>query len=97
MKISRIEHMCEGNGHVIIKELLDEKQLNGKCGLYAEVTLEPGCSLGFHTGEGEYNDNGTSWRHVKAGDITFTPDGRGHGLANTGNTDLVFMALVIKD
>ena len=49
------------------------------------------------TGEGEYNDNGTSWRHVKAGDITFTPDGRGHGLANTGNTDLVFMALIIKD
>ncbi len=109
MKISRIEHMCEGNGHVIIKELLDEKQLNGKCGLYAEVTLEPGCSLGFHmhygesetyyilTGEGEYNDNGTSWKHVKAGDITFTPDGRGHGLANTGNTDLVFMALIIKD
>ena len=92
-----------------IKELLDEQQLNGKCGLYAEVTLEPGCSLGFHmhygesetyyilTGEGEYNDNGTSWRHVKAGDITFTPDGRGHGLANTGNTDLVFMALIIKD
>ena len=34
MKISRIEHMCEGNGHVIIKELLDEKQ--------------PGCSLVFN-------------------------------------------------
>ncbi len=30
MKINRIEHMCEGNGHVIIKELLDEQQLNGK-------------------------------------------------------------------
>ena len=94
MKISRIEHMCEGNGHVIIKELLDEKQLNGKCGLYAEVTLEPGCSLGFHM---HYGESETSWRHVKAGDITFTPDGRGHGLANTGNTDLVFMALIIKD
>ena len=25
MKINRIEHMCEGNGHVIIKELLDER------------------------------------------------------------------------
>ena len=96
MKISRIEHMCEGNGHVIIKELLDEKQLNGKCGLYAEVTLESETYY-ILTGEGEYNDNGTSWRHVKAGDITFTPDGRGHGLANTGNTDLVFMALIIKD
>ena len=53
MKISRIEHMCEGNGHVIIKELLDEKQLNGKCGLYAEVTLEPGCSLGLYALWGE--------------------------------------------
>ena len=82
MKINRIEHMCEGNGHVIIKELLDEQQLNGKCGLYAEVTLEPGCSLGFH---------------MHYGESTFTPDGRGHGLANTGNTDLVFMALIIKD
>ena len=46
MKISRIEHMCEGNGHVIIKEILDAPQLNGKCRMYAEVTLEPGCSLG---------------------------------------------------
>lgn len=109
MKISRVEHMCEGNGHVIIKEILEEKELNGKCGLYAEVILEPGCSLGYHEhqgesetyyiiqGQGEYNDNNMSYRPVKAGDITFTPSGKGHGLANTGNTDLVFMALIILD
>ena len=108
MKISRIEHMCEGNGHGIIKEILEEPQLNGKCGLYAEVTLEPGCSLGYHehhgesetyyilSGQGEYSDNGL-YRPVQPGDITFTPDGKGHGLANIGNTDLVFMALIIKD
>ena len=108
MKISRIEHMCEGNGHVIIKEILEEPQLNGKCGLYAEVTLEPGCSLGYHehhgesetyyilSGQGEYSDNGL-YRPVQPGDITFTPDGKGHGLANIGNTDLVYMALIIKD
>lgn len=108
MKIRRVEHMCEGNGHVIIKEILEEEQLNGKCGLYAEVILEPGCSLGYHehfgesetyyiiTGQGEYNDNGI-YRAVQAGDITFTPSGKGHGLANTGNTDLVFMALIILD
>lgn len=106
MKIRRIEHMCEGSGHVIIKDILEEEQLNGKCGLYAEVTLEPGCSLGYHehhgesetyyiiSGQGEYNDNGI-YRPVQAGDITFTPDGKGHGLTNTGNTDLVFMALII--
>ena len=101
MKISRIEHMCEGNGHVIIKEILEGR-------MYAEVTLEPGCSLGYHehhgesetyyilSGQGEYNDNG-EYRPVQAGDITFTPDGKGHGLANTGNADLVFMALIILD
>ena len=98
MKIRREEHMAGGNGHVIIKEILDAEQ----------VTLEPGCSLGYHEhhgesetyyilqGQGEYNDNGT-YRPVKAGDITFTPDNHGHALANTGNTDLIFMALIIKD
>ena len=45
---------------------------------------------------GDYNDNGTV-RPVKAGDVTFTPDGKGHGLKNTGDTDLVFMALIIFD
>ena len=32
---------------------------------------------------------------VKAGDVTFCPDGTGHALDNTGDTDLVFMALII--
>ena len=74
--------------------------------LYAQVTIEKGCSLGYHehhgetetyyilSGEGEYDDNGVK-RPVKAGDITITPDGKGHGLTNTGDTDLVFMALII--
>ena len=67
-----------------------------------------GCTLGYHvhhnesetyyiiSGQGEYNDNGM-FRNVAAGDMTFTPDGKGHGLVNTGNTDLVFMALIILD
>ena len=53
MEIQRIENMCGGNGHVFLKPILNEKQLNGKCGLYAEVTLEPGCSLGYHEHHGE--------------------------------------------
>lgn len=108
MTTERIENMCGGDGHVIIKRLLGEKELNGKCGLYAQVTLEPGCSLGYHehhnesetyyiiSGQGEYNDNGFP-RAVSAGDVTFTPDGCGHGLRNTGLEDLVFMALIIFD
>ena len=33
----------------------------------------------------------------KAGDVTFTPDGKGHGMKNIGDTDLVFMALINFD
>ena len=106
MEIQRIENMCGGNGHVFLKPILNEKQLNGKCGLYAEVTLEPGCSLGYHehhgesetyyilSGKGIYSDNG-ELRMVEAGDMTFTPDGKGHALTNAGEENLVFMALII--
>ena len=108
MTRERVENMAGGQGHALIKRLLDEKQLNGKCRLYAEVTLEPGCSLGYHehhnesetyyilSGKGIYSDNGTL-RMVSAGDVTFTPDGQGHGLTNSGDEDLVFMALIILD
>ena len=108
MEIKKVENMHGGEGHVIIKRLLDEKQLNGKCGLYAEVTIEPGCSLGFHehhgesetyyilSGKGIYSDNG-DLRMVEAGDVTFTPDGKGHALTKSGDEDLVFMALIIFD
>ena len=108
MKIERVENMAGGRGHVTIKHILGERELNGKCRLYAEVTIEPGCSLGYHehhgesetyyilSGEGNYDDNGRI-RPVKPGDITFTPDGCGHALSNSGEKNLVFKALIIKD
>ena len=107
MKESRIEHMCEGNGHVIIKEILEEPYLAGKCGLYAEVTLEPGCSLGYHEHHGEtetyyvlsgsatYMDNDKEYE-IKTGDVTFCKDGDGHGIKNHGTEPIVFVALVLK-
>lgn len=108
MKTVRVENMKGGKGHVIIRHLLEEEQLKDKCGLYAEVTIEPGCSLGYHehhgdsetyyilSGKGIYSDNGTL-RMVKPGDVTYTPDGMGHALSNSGDEDLVFMALIIKE
>ena len=40
-----VEKMCGGKGHVIIDRILGEKELNGKCRLYAKVTIEPVCSM----------------------------------------------------
>ena len=79
MNTERIEAMCGGKGHVLIKHILGESE-----------------TYYILTGEGNYDDNGRI-RPVKAGDVTFTPDGCGHALTNTGDTDLVFMALIIKD
>lgn len=108
METVRVENMRGGNGHVMIKHILDKEQLNEKCKMYAQVTLETGCSIGYHehfgesetyyilSGEGVYDDNGTK-RTVKAGDVTYTPNGMGHGMTNEGTEDLVFMALILLD
>lgn len=108
MRIDCVPNMAGGKGEVIIKRILEEQELNDKCRMFSQVTLKPGCSLGYHehhnecetyyilSGEGVYDDNGNK-RRVKAGDITKTPDGMGHGLENDGTEDLVFMALILMD
>lgn len=100
------ENLNGGKGRAYIRELLDKKQMNGKCSLYAQIILEPGSSIGYHVhhgesetyfilqGEGEYNDNG-ALRGVREGDVTYTSDGCGHALKNIGKENLVFMALII--
>ena len=36
-----VKNMAGGDGEVTIKRILGEKELNGKCGLYAQVTIQP--------------------------------------------------------
>lgn len=105
-KVECRQNMAGGEGHVLIERLLNEEQMDGKSRMYAKVTLEAGCSLGYHehhgesetyyilSGRGIYNDNGREYE-VKEGDCTFTGDGCGHGLVNDGKEDLVFMALIL--
>lgn len=106
MGTERLENLAGGKGYVLRDQILTEDQMFGKNRLFAKLTMKPGCSLGYHihhgdaeayyilSGEGEYDDNGTV-RTVKAGDVTFTPDGKGHSLENKSTADLVFIALVV--
>ena len=108
MEIVYEENPCGGVGKMKIEKLLDDRQMNGKCKMYARVTLPPGATLGYHehhgnaeayfilSGSGVYDDAGAK-RVIKAGDVTYTPDGSGHGLDNSeGKEDIVFMALIIN-
>lgn len=91
----------------VVKKLLDEAQMDGKIGLFADVEINPGHILDYHehhgeteayyilSGKGMYNDNGKE-RVVEAGDVTFCPDGHGHGLACLGDEPVRFIALIIK-
>ncbi len=106
-EILKKEKMAGGDGHVLIEHLLNEEQRGRASGMFSEVTLEPGCTLGFHdhhgesetyyilTGEGIYQDNDIEYP-VKPGDVTFCDDGNAHGLKNTGSDDLKFIALILK-
>ena len=103
----KVEHMSGGAGYILKQPLITGEQLGEHCKLFGEVILKPGCEIGYHEHHGEtetyyliqgsgiYCDNGTEYP-VEAKDVTFCEDGSGHGLLNTGDTDLVIMALILK-
>ncbi len=106
-RIEVVPHCEGGEGQVTFKHLLEAPEMHGVCGLYAEVTVYPGSSVGWHvhTGESEtyyilsgvaeYNDNGRV-RRVYPGETTYTPDGCGHEIRPFGKEPLVFIALIIR-
>ena len=101
------EHMRDGDGTVKLTSFIEgPAELNDKGRLFSKITLEPGCSIGFHVhdkdaelfyfvrGTGEYNDNGEIVT-VKAGDVAICPTGTGHGIANTGDENLELVAVIV--
>ena len=70
-QVDKVEQMAGGKGHVIIEHLLGEKELDGKCGLYAKVTIEPNCTLGFHEHHGE-----TETYYILSGEVLSGQGGR---------------------
>ena len=85
----------------------EAEELGEHCKMFSKVTLPPHCELGYHehhgetetyyilTGTGMYDDNGKAVS-AEAGDVFFCKDGDGHGLKNTGEEDLSFVALILK-
>lgn len=95
-------------GDVKLEKLVGKEIMADKLGLFARVVVPPKSAVPYHrhdgngevyyflTGEGEYSDNGVV-RTVKPGDVTWTPDGSSHGVVNTGDGELTFIALIINN
>ena len=105
----KVESKCirSGKGETemhLIAESVDE--LYGKGRLFNRMIIQPGNSIGEHkhegdneifyflSGTGTYNDNGTIVE-VGPGDVTVCNDGELHGLKNTGDVPLEFIALIL--
>ena len=100
------EHMRGGNGTVEITNFATPEELNDKGRLFANVTLRPGCSIGYHVhekdselfylmkGEALYNDNGVEYP-VGAGDVMVCPAGTGHAISNNGQEDVEICAVIV--
>ena len=98
-------HMRDGEGSAHLIHMVDgSTQKNAR--LFAEITVNPGCSIGYHKHEGEteyffilsgtgiVNDDGKEVQ-VKQGDSIITGNGASHGIKNTGAVPLVFHAIII--
>jgi quercetin dioxygenase-like cupin family protein len=101
------EHMRDGDGTVQLTNFInDPKELCEKGRLFSKITLNPGCSIGYHVhetdselfyilkGTAEYSDNGTI-RTVSAGDVTICPPGEGHSIANRTEEIVELVAVIV--
>ena len=105
MKTETREKMRGGEGSAAFVHLADcEKEKNIR--MLAEVTLQPGSSVGKHnheneteyyiilSGSGMVDDNGKEVQ-IKTGDTIITGGGAFHSIANTGSVPLVFHAVIV--
>ncbi|MDL2216293.1 cupin domain-containing protein [Desulfovibrio sp. OttesenSCG-928-M14] len=95
-----------GKGSVTLEHFMDQQMANGAGRLFAHSILAPGSSVGLHKHEGDcevyyilegkalVNDNGTE-TELGPGDINFCPDGGSHAIANIGDTDLRYIAIIL--
>lgn len=96
-----------GVGEITVRSLLNgPEEMLQKGRVFAHTTVQPGSGIGFHMhqddsetyyilgGIGRYNDNGVVTT-VRAGDVTYTPPGAGHGIEAVGSEPLELIALIL--
>ena len=102
----RREAMRGGNGAALLTPA--SRQSPDNLRLFSEIRLAPGASIGYHVhenetelflfleGEGRVMDDETEVL-VHPGDSMATFSGHGHSVESVGDTDLVLVAVIVKD
>ena len=97
-----------GKGTCRIKHLTDKEGMYGHGRMFAHITVDPGCSIGYHDhqhetefyyilkGEAVFNDDGKEVL-VHAGDICATGYGASHGLENKTDEPVELIALIVME
>jgi len=108
MPVKVIEKLRGGTGSIELLQIVPPDALPSKSRLFSIATLQPGCSIGIHEhtketeiyfvieGEGTIHDNGHDLP-FKKGDCNVCGDGSTHGITNTGDKPLVFLAAIILE
>jgi mannose-6-phosphate isomerase-like protein (cupin superfamily) len=100
------KEMRGGDGQVKIEHFWDEaNELKADTRLFAKLTLEPGCGIGFHNhydeeevfviikGTAEVDDNGEK-AVLNAGDTILTGNGAGHSIKCISDEALEVLAVI---
>ncbi|HBO36607.1 MAG: cupin domain-containing protein [Sphaerochaeta sp.] len=101
------QRMREGTGQVVVKSLMDEGTVSHSR-LFAELTIEKGCSIGVHN---HVNETEYYWitegkgivteadgeKVVQKGDLVITGGGASHAIRNDEDETLKLMALIILE
>ena len=109
IRVREVEHAQGGEGTVIFHDWLlpEEAEKHGR--VFSKLVIPPGCSIGYHTHEGEFEafyvlegeaavrDNGKEVI-LHAGDMHLCRNGDGHGTRNNlPDKELVMIALIMND
>jgi quercetin dioxygenase-like cupin family protein len=95
-----------GEGNTVFEKFFPDSKLPKSYKVFAEIVLEPGCSVGRHehhgesevfyvlSGTGEIDVNGDI-RQVKPGDVAVCHNGSYHSAKNTSDKELRILAIVV--
>ena len=89
------EEMRGGKGSVKLEEFWAPKtEMRSKNRMFSRLTLNPGCSIGFHPHDAEDEIFVVVRGRAEAGDTILTGNGDGHAIRCVGDEPLELIAVI---